>query len=505
MGGGADTTSTTQSQSTTQLPPWVNTAAQQNYGYAQNVATQPLQQYQGQTVAGVAPQMQQSWNTAASGANAGADQYNASQAGYLGVMGQQPQQITPGQLSSTNLQPYMNPYTQNVINQTLPIMQQNLGLQQNQQQNAANAANAFGGSRQAVQQGVTQAQGAMGMAQMAAQLNQANFGQAQGAAQQDIQTSMAAQQANQAAQQNQANLNLQAAGGLGVLGQQAQLSQTRNFTEQQTAGALEQQQAQNEINANLAAFQQAQQYPYQQLGVLQSALGMTPYGQATQGQSTTQTQQAANPLGQALGGVQALGSLFGGGGMFGAQGAFAGLMPGSDRRLKTDVKRVDTHPSGVPVYAYRYKGDPKHYPKVVGPMAEDVAKVAPHAVKPMGVKGRLAIDMNALPGGTPSIGALRFGPANDNIGPGPQLPQPAMGRGVGPAMGQGMGPIGAGSPLMGRGIGPRMGQGMGPPVPGPLAGPGVAGAIGALGAPMRGRPKARGKMRPPPLRGALGG
>jgi hypothetical protein len=507
MGGGSDTTSTTQSQSTTQLPPWVNTAAQQNYGYAQNVATQPLQQYQGQTVAGVAPQMQQAWNTAASGANAGADQYNASQAAYLGVLGQQPQQVTPGQLSSTNLQPYMNPYTQNVINSTLPIMQQQLGLQQNQQQNAANAANAFGGSRQAVQQGVTQAQGAMGMGQMAAQLNQANFGQAQAAAQQDIQTSMAAQQANQAAQQNQANLNLQAAGGLGVLGQQAQLSQTRNFTEQQTAGALEQQQAQNEINANLAAFQQAQQYPYQQLGVLQSALGMTPYGQATQGQSTTQTQQAANPLGQALGGVQALGSLFGGGGMFGPQGAFSGVIGGqSDRREKTDIKRVDTHPSGLPIYAYRYKGDPKHYPKIMGPMAEDVAKVAPHAVRPMGVKGRLAVDMNALPGGTPSIGALRPGPPPMGLPPrGPQLPAPAMGRGVGPAMGQGMGPIAAGPPLMGRGIGPRMGQGMGPPVPGPLAGPGVAGAIGALGAPMRGRPKARGKMRPPPLRGALGG
>ena len=511
--GGADTTSTTQSPSTTQLPPWVNTAAQQNYAYAQNVATQPLQQYQGQTVAGVAPQMQQAWNTAASGANAGQDQYNASQAGYLGVMGQQPQQITPGQLSSTNLQPYMSPYTQNVINATLPIMQQNLGLQQNQQQNAANAANAFGGSRQAVQQGVTQAQGAMGMGQMAAQLNQANFGQAQAAAQQDIQTSMAAQQANQAAQQNQANLNLQAAGGLGVLGQQAQLSQARNFTEQQTAGSLEQQQAQNEINANLAAFQQAQQYPYQQLGVLQSALGMTPYGQATQGQATTQTQSSPGIAQAALGGVQTLGSLFGGGGMFGANGAFAGVFnpnQNSDRRLKTDVKRVDTHPSGVPIYSYRYKGDPKHYPKVLGPMAEDVAKIAPHAVRPMGVKGRLAIDMNALPGGTPSIGArgLAFGPANDNVARGPQLPQPAMGRGVGPAMGQGMGPIAAGPPLMGRGVGPRMGQGMGPPVPvpGPLAGPGVAGAIGALGAPMRGRPRAgRGKMRHPPLRGALGG
>ena len=83
-----------------------------------------------------------------------------------------------------------------------------LGLQQNQQQNAANSANAFGGSRQAIQQGVTQAQGAQNMAQMAAQLNQANFAQAQTGAQGDIANNLQAQLANQAAQQNQGNLNL---------------------------------------------------------------------------------------------------------------------------------------------------------------------------------------------------------------------------------------------------------------------------------------------------------
>ena len=313
--GGSDTTQTTQSQQVNQLPPWINTAAQQNYALAQNVASQPLQQYQGQLVANMGPQTQQAINAAAQSGNAGADQYNASNAGYLGVMGQQPQQVTPGQLSSTNLQPYMNPYTSSVINSTLPIMQQNLGLQQNQQQNAANAANAFGGSRQAIQQGVTQAQGAQKHgAEMAAQLNQSNFGQAQAAAQQDINTSMRAlQTANQGAQQNQANLNLQAATGLhGNLGQQAQRSQLQNFGELTTAGGgpFEQQQAQNQINAQLGQFQQMWQYPYQQLSVLQSALGMTPYESATQGQSTTQTQQSADPMAANSGGMGMLGGLF---------------------------------------------------------------------------------------------------------------------------------------------------------------------------------------------------
>ena len=281
--GGSDTTQTTQSQSVQQLPPWINQAAQQNYGFAQNVAEQPLQQYQGQMVADVAPQTQQSWNTAAQGGNAGQDQYNAAQAGYLGVMGQAPQQITAGQLSNTNLQPYMNPYTQSVINSTLPLMQQQNALNQNQIGNQANSANAFGGSRQGIQQGVAQAQGAQNIGQMAAQLNQANFQQAQAGAQFDITGQNQAALANQAAQQNQGNLNLQAASGLGALGNQAELSQARNFTEQMTAGQMQQAQAQNQINAQMAKFQNASNYPNQQLSILQSALGMTPYEQGQSG------------------------------------------------------------------------------------------------------------------------------------------------------------------------------------------------------------------------------
>ena len=478
--GGADTTKQTSSQQTTQLPPWINTAAQQNYAQAQNIAAQPLQQYQGQLVAGVSPQMQQSWNTAAQGGAAGADQYNASQAGYLGVLGQQPQQVQAGQLSSTNLAPYMSPYTQSVINATLPIMQQQLGQAQIGNQSQAAGAGAYGGSRQAIQQGVTQAQGAQGMAQMAAQLNQANFGQAQAAAGQDIASRMQADLANQQAQQNQGALNLQAAGGLGVLGQQAQLSQARNFTEQMTAGTAEQQQQQNEINANLAQYQQALQYPYQQLGVLQSALGMTPYGQSSTGQSTTTTQQSANPLGMALGGLQSLGSLFGGGGMFGSQGAFAGLLGGSDRKLKTDIQKVGVHPAGIPLYAYRYKGDPKTFPKAIGPMAEDVAKIAPHAVaKIPGSGGKMAVHP-AFTGGT----AAAFAPR-----------APAVPMGGGPNLAAIMGP---GGPA------PRMPMPRAPFVPGALSAPGpAAGGIGALGGSMRPPQAPRIRRMRQPIAGGL--
>ena len=376
MGGSTTTTQQGSSESTNEIPQWVQNAGQQNYGLAQQVASQPLQQYQGQMVADTGPQMQQAWNLAGNSGGVGQDAQNASQAGYLNTMGQTPGQVNPAQLSNTNLQPYMNPYTQSVINSTLPIMQQNLGLQQDQNQNQANAANAYGGSRMALQQGVTQAQGAQNMAQMAAQLNQANFGQAQGAAQSDVGAQNTAQVQNQQAGLSQEQLTNQAAAGLGQLGTQQMQNNIANYGMLTSAGGLEQNQAQNDVNANMAKFNQAFQYPQQQLGMMESSLGMTPYDSATSGTSaSTQTQTQSSPMTAALGGLQTLGGLFSSGaGGTSAMSGLMGILGGSDRRLKTDIVKVGKHPLGVNLHAYRYKGDPKTYPKVVGPMAEDVKK-----------------------------------------------------------------------------------------------------------------------------------
>jgi len=46
-------------------------------------------------VADIGPQMQQAWNLAASSGGAGADQYNASQAGFLTAAGTPATQVTP--------------------------------------------------------------------------------------------------------------------------------------------------------------------------------------------------------------------------------------------------------------------------------------------------------------------------------------------------------------------------------------------------------------------------
>jgi hypothetical protein len=399
--GGQTGSQQQQTQQTTQLPPWINDAAQQNYATAQQIATTPLQQYQGQMTPDVSQQLQQSWNTAATAGNAGLPQINAATSGFVGALGQTPSTVTPETLAGTNLQQYENPYTQSVINATLPIMQQQLG--QTLSQNAGNAVNqgAFGGSRFGVQQGVAQAQGALGETQMAEQLNQANFAQAQQGAQFDITNNQAAQTANQAAQQAKINSDIAASQGLNATASTAGQQAQNAFTMQNTAGTQQMSTAQDQINAEMQKFQQAWQYPTQELGVLQSALGMTPYGQSTTGASDTQTYTPTDWAALAGAGIGALGNIF-----------KAPLPTPSDIRLKKNLKKVGVHkPTGVPVYDFNWKGQKPGAPKSRGPMAQDIEKVLPNAVAAdrMGIKHVHPAVLGALSHPTPkgSHGALR--------------------------------------------------------------------------------------------------
>lgn len=96
-----------------------------------------------------------------------------------------------------------------------------------------------------------------------------------------------------------------------------------------------------------------------------------------------------------LNGVLGLGSsLIGAAGKAGGFGALLGL-PTSDEELKTDIVKLGKDDeTGLQMYSYRYKGDPKDYPKVSGPMAQEVEKEYPGTTKRVG--GKLAIDVGLL-------------------------------------------------------------------------------------------------------------
>ena len=93
----------------------------------------------------------------------------------------------------------------------------------------------------------------------------------------------------------------------------------------------------------------------------QYASGMGSLFGNTGTQATTQT-QSGGLLGQLLGtGLQ----------MFAM---------GSDVRLKEDIRQVGQTNAGLPIYTYRYKGDPVHH---MGVMAQDVAETQPDALGPL--------------------------------------------------------------------------------------------------------------------------
>lgn len=196
--------------------------------------------------------------------------YNAAQA--AGAAPITAQQVSSNQLANTSVSPYMNQYTDEVINRT----QADIGRQQEMAQNKlgaqASAAGAFGGSRQGVAEGVMAGEYARLAADTAAEQRQAGFTQAQQAAQADIANRLQADLANQGAgltaqQSTAANTLQQQLANQGALNQagqfgaqqglQAQMAnQGMNFSTQQQnmANALQTQQQ------NMGALNQAGQY-----------------------------------------------------------------------------------------------------------------------------------------------------------------------------------------------------------------------------------------------------
>ena len=182
-------------------------------------------------------------------------------------MGYQP--LSVGALNQTQLAPYMNPYTTEVIDasQADLLRGANMGLDQLGAQ--AQHAKAFGGSRH----GIAMSELGRGvgeiMGQQAAGLRQANFAQAQQAARQD-------QLANQQADLSGAGHRLGAANQLGQLsnlgfGMGQQVNQ--NLA---TQGAMQQALQQMVMDNATNKFNQYTSHPAQGLQYLNAALTSTP-------------------------------------------------------------------------------------------------------------------------------------------------------------------------------------------------------------------------------------
>lgn len=266
IGSSGTTTATGQ----VQLPDWVNQAALTNYQTAMGLSQQPYAAYPGQMIAPFTPDQ-----TAAFGATAG--QLNAAAPTYAQALG------NVQNLGQTT-QSLLNPYLGNVEADTVSNIQRAAAQQGQQIAAQAQQGGAYGGTRYGVQQATLDSETQRNIGQAVNQIQSQGWNTASNLALQQAQT-------EGGLATNAQNTALQAAGALA-----------------QTGGAQQQQQ-QAQLAAQLAQWQQQQNWPYQQLSVAQGALAGSPYGTTSTSSQPYTTNTLAGALSTAATAIPAIGNL----------------------------------------------------------------------------------------------------------------------------------------------------------------------------------------------------
>ena len=286
--------------STSSIDPQIKEAFLANFQQAQGVAgALPVQQF-----AGYNPMYQAGEealvNTGLAGPGITGTDLAAQMAAYGGVY--QPAQITAqqtnlGMTGPGSIGSYMNPYTSMVRENALSDLESARRAAIQQTGERANAARAFGGSRQGVAEALTNQGFAKQAATLGTQLNEQAFNQAMAAQQADIGRMSAADIANQQAGLQGAQLRLGGASQLGNLAAQQQALRLGGAQAVMGAGgarqALDQQQMDAIRNIGL-----------QRLGVVQSSLGAQPANLGMVAQTPTSQNVASGVLGGALAGAK---------------------------------------------------------------------------------------------------------------------------------------------------------------------------------------------------------
>lgn len=304
-----------------------------------------------------------------------------------------PGQIGVDTLAATSFDPYLSPYTQNVIE----LGQQDIERQRQMASNTlgaqAEAAGAFGGSRQAVQEGVLAGEALRQAGALSAQQRQQAFTQAlqsgqfdignvqqaralqsgqqmaaetlgqqareaaaardQAAragnmaaanqfAQQQAQLQQAANAANYQGQFQAAGIQGQAANAMGALAGQRLQSEIAGLGAQMSAGEQQRALEQAQLQSDYAMFQEQQAYPLTQLNAVLAAGSGVPAGLGTV--------TSHDPFG----GLTAVGNLLGG---FGSAGKGYAAMA-SDIRLKENIAPAGSQ-GGINFYTWDWNEEGK--------------------------------------------------------------------------------------------------------------------------------------------------
>lgn len=249
------TPSTSTSITKTELPKWVNDAGKANYQLAKD--TPVAQVYGGKTVADMSPTTTQAFDFFKDNLKAGATDTAAATSVFERM-------ANPNSLSK-EIGGYLNPYINNVEKKSLAALDDS--RQTALMGNAANAvgAGAFGGSRSAVVDAITNAESIKDAGLLSAQLRSQGYSDAVNNRRSDLTT---------------------AGQGLLATGDQKQAQMLKQFAGLQSIGGAEQTQQQKILDSKKAKFDQGQQRPLEKLNMRLAALGMTPYSSSSSTNTT---------------------------------------------------------------------------------------------------------------------------------------------------------------------------------------------------------------------------
>ena len=291
--------------STSSIDPQIKEAFLANFQQAQGVAgALPVQQF-----AGYNPLYQAGEealvNTGLAGPGISGTDLAAQMAAYGGVY--QPAAITAqqtnlGMTGPGSIASFMNPYTSMVRENALGDLESARRAAIQQTGERANAARAFGGSRQGVAEALTNQGFAKQAATLGTTLNEQAFNQAMAMQQADIARQSAADIANQQAGLQGAQLRLGGASQLGNLAAQQQALRLSGAQAVMGAGGARQAMDQQQMDA-------IRNIGLQRLGVVQTSLGAQPANLGMVTQTPYSQNVGAGLLGGALAGSQLAGTL----------------------------------------------------------------------------------------------------------------------------------------------------------------------------------------------------
>lgn len=297
-------------------------------------------------------------------------------------------QLAPGQIST-----FMNPYMQNVVDTTMASLGRERDKAAADIGARAAAGNAFGGgSGEALERAQLNRNFGEQASSTIAALMAAGYDKATATALANTQLQQQTGLANTGYQQQMGLANMAAENAMRTQGADYGLKATQlNDQFRTTAQARQLSALQQLLQGGVVQQAQAQRALDVPWTALERLAALTPRQLNSQTVSNkTSESESSNPIGAIQGILSGVGSLGQGAGSF-----MTGLAALSDKNEKTNIQEVGKDPqTGETLYAYDYKADVAAAkksgapmpPKRVSPMAQDIEKRDPSAVRTIGGK-----------------------------------------------------------------------------------------------------------------------